>query len=199
MAVKNIDEYIENAAPFAKPILNHLRKLVQENCLGVEEKIKWGMASFDYKGPFASMAAFKGHASFGFWKAKLMKDADKLMDNQTSGMGHMGRITSLKDLPPDRQIVTWLHEAMALNDEGVKIVKPKTEKTELPVPDALATTLNQHKMAREIFDTASCSFRKEYIMWVADAKTEDTRQKRVAQAVEWIAAGKGKNWKYDNC
>ena len=197
MAARNIDEYIENAAPFAKPILNHLRKLVQENCPGVEEKIKWGMAAFDYKGPFASMASFKEHASFGFWKAKLMKDADRLLDNQSTGMGHLGRITSLKDLPPDSQIIKWLSDAMALNDEGVKIAIPKTEKRELSLPDEFAAALNENKIAKEVFDKASYSFRKEYIMWVTGAKTAGTRQKRMAQAVEWISEGKGRNWKYE--
>ena len=197
MPVKNHDEYIANAAEFAKPILEHFRKLVHDNVPGVEEKIKWGMPFFDYKGPFANMASFKEHATIGFWKAPLMKDAAVLLGNQEKSMGHVGKMRSIKDMPTDRQLIKWLKEAAALNDEGIKVAKVAPTKTETPVPAELFKALKKNKEANKVWEKFPPSHRKEYSLWVADAKTDVTRDRRIEQAVEWIAGGKGRNWKYE--
>ena len=131
-----IDLYISNSADFARPILIHLRELIHLACPDVEEKIKWSFASFDYKGPVCTMAAFKHHCAFGFWKATLMKDKT-LTKNTESAMGHYGKITSLKDLPTDKIIIAHIKEAMMLNEKGIKLPakKVKSEKIEVAVPD----------------------------------------------------------------
>lgn len=197
--IKEIDAYITKSADFAKPILKHLRELIHNACPDVEEKIKWGHPHFDYKGQMCGMAAFKQHCAFGFWKASLMnldKDFGKgLMD----AMGQMGRITSLKDLPSDKKLTAHVKEAMKLNDEGIKLpAKPRsTEKKELIVPDYFIKELNKNKKAKQVFDNFAYSHRKEYVQWITEAKTEDTRNRRMETALEWIAEGKGRNWKYE--
>lgn len=197
--VSPIDKYINDAAPFAQPILNHLRKLVHAACPEAEEKIKWGFPHFDYKGEMmCSMASFKQHASFGFWKAPLMKDP-VLKETAASevAMGHLGKITSLKDLPSDKKITSWIKEAMKLNDDGVKMVKTKPVKTtELVVPSYFTKALQKKKKALSCFESFSASAKKEYVSWVDDAKSEDTRDKRMEQSIEWLAEGKPRNWKY---
>jgi uncharacterized protein YdeI (YjbR/CyaY-like superfamily) len=193
-----IDAYIAKAQPFARPILKHIRKLVHEACPNVQETIKWGMPSFDYKGPYFSMAAFKQHAVFGFWKAALMSDP-VLMDNaqSESAMGHSGRITSLKDLPSDKKMIAYLEEAMELNDKDIKLPRPKREpKGEVVVPPIVTNALKKNKKSREIFEKFSPSHKREYIEWITEAKTEATRDKRLATALEWISEGKPRNWKY---
>lgn len=195
-----VDAYIQKAQPFARPILNHLRTLVHDVCPEVEETIKWSFPCFDYKGPFCSMASFKQHAVFGFWKASIMKDADVLMTTAKSevAMGHLGRITSLKDLPADKVLKAYLKEAMRLNDEGVKLpVKAKSEdKKELEVPDYFLSALKRNKKAKQVFENFSYSNKKEYVDWITEAKTESTQEKRLKTAMEWIAEGKIRNWKY---
>ena len=200
MPIKNpsVDAYISKAAPFAQPILTHLRGLVHKACPEVAENIKWGMPSFEYKGLLCGFASFKQHCSFGFWKAALMKDKI-LIENARSeaAMGHLGKITSLKDLPSDKKIITWIKEAMQLNEEGKKIVKAKPiSHKELSVPGYITTALKKHRKALTIFEAFSTSAKKEYVEWITEAKTEETKNKRMAQAVEWIAAGKPRNWKY---
>ncbi len=193
-----IDLYITKAKPFAQPILNHLRDLVHKGCPDIEETVKWGMPSFDYKGPFCSMAAFKEHAAFGFWKASLMKDAEKLKDNQQSAMGHAGKIKSLKDLPSDKTLISWIKEAAKLNDDGIKLPpRKKTEKKDLIIPDYFTKTLSKNKKALQAFEKFPPSHKKEYVQWITEAKTEDTRNRRMETALEWIAEGKGRNWKYE--
>ena len=195
---KRVDAYIEKAQPFAKPILKHLRELVHEGCPGIEETIKWGMPSFDYKGPFCSMAAFKEHAVFGFWKAALMKDAEKMKDNQQNAMGHAGKIKTLSDLPPDKVLISWIKEAAKLNDEGVKLPpRKKTERKDLVIPDYFTKALGKNKKASKRFEEFSPSHKKEYVQWITEAKTEETRNRRMETAIEWIAEGKGRNWKYE--
>jgi uncharacterized protein YdeI (YjbR/CyaY-like superfamily) len=195
-----IDAYIAKAQPYAKPILLHIRELVHKACPDVEEKIKWGFPHFDYRGEMmCSMAAFKQHAVMGFWKAPLMKDK-RLSENAKSevSMGHMGRLASVKDLPSDKILTGYIKEAMKLNDEGIKLpprARPK-EQIELAVHAYLKTALKKVKKAQTAFDNFPPSHRKEYITWFEEAKTEETRDKRLAQGMEWMAEGKSRNWKY---
>ncbi|MDI1242946.1 MAG: YdeI/OmpD-associated family protein [bacterium] len=192
---KRIDAYIEKSRDFARPILEHLRKLVHKACPDVEETIKWGSPHFDYKGSLAGMAAFKEHCAFGFWKQKLMD----LRPVEATAMGSFGRIASLKDLPKDKEIVALLHHAMELNEKGIKVPKkPAAVKADVIVPDALAAALAQNKKASAAFDKFSPSHRREYVEWVTEAKTEPTRNKRIATTIEWLIEGKSRNWKYES-
>lgn len=197
---KEVDAYIAGAAEFAKPILNHLRQLVHKTCPDAEEKMKWSFPHFDYKSDMlCSMAAFKQHCSFGFWKASLMKDP-VLAETAKSevAMGHLGKITSLKDLPSDKKIVAWIKEAIKLNDDGKKLIKPKPAvKKELVIPDSFTAAIKKNKKAFINFESFSPSAKRDYIEWITEAKTEETKNKRITQAVEWIAEGKKRNWKYE--
>ncbi|MEO6328761.1 MAG: YdeI/OmpD-associated family protein [Ginsengibacter sp.] len=195
---QRIDDYISKSAEFAKPILNHIRQLVHTACPEVEEKIKWSFANFDYKGPFCSMAAFKEHCAFGFWKAAIMKDGEKLKANQEDAMGHLGKIKSLADLPPDKILIRYIKEAVRLNDEGIKLPprKKDTEKKELIIPGYFTKALIKNKNAYKTFEAFSPSHKKEYVQWITEAKTEETRNRRIAKAIEQIAESKGLNWKY---
>lgn len=195
-----IDAYIKKAQPFAQPILNHLRQLVHQACPDAEETIKWGFPHFDYKGDMmCSMSSFKQHCAFGFWKAPIMTDK-QLHDMAKSevAMGHLGKITALTDLPNDAKITAWIKEAMALNDARIKMQKPAApKKAEVETPDYFLTELAKNKKALAVFEAFAPSHRKEYMMWITDAKTEPTRQKRMAQAIAWIAEGRGRNWAYE--
>jgi len=164
----------------------------------VEETMKWSFPHFMYKGEIlCSMASFKQHCSFGFWKASLMKDAKMLMDNRKEAMGSLGRLTSVKDLPANRKIMAWIKEAMKLTDAGAKTVKAKpTAPRELVLPLFLSAALARNKKARAAFKNFSYSHKKEYAEWLAAAKTIPTREKRLAEALEWIAAGRTRHWKY---
>lgn len=159
------------------------------------------MPHFDYKGEMmCGMAAFKQHASFGFWKAALMKDPVLIESAKTEvAMGHLGKITSLKDLPSDKKLAAWIKEAMALNDKGIKVpAKTKsTEKKELVVPDYFVKALAKNKKAQKVWDAFAYSHKKEYLQWITEAKTEATRESRMATTLEWVAEGKGRNWKYE--
>jgi uncharacterized protein YdeI (YjbR/CyaY-like superfamily) len=198
--IKQVDAYIAKSADFAKPILRHLRELVHKACPEVQEVIKWGFPNFDYKGVMCSMAAFKEHCSFGFWKASFMRDPKKILQVSDRGsMGNFDRISSLKDLPTDKILIDFIKQSAELNDKGVKRkvkVTPKGSKS-IDTPDYFAKALKKNKVAEEIFENFAYSHRKEYIMWFEEAKTEDTRNKRIAQAIEWISEGKGRNWKYE--
>jgi uncharacterized protein YdeI (YjbR/CyaY-like superfamily) len=198
---RRIDAYIENAKPFAKPILKHLRELVHQTCPEVKESIKWSSPHFEYKGMFCGMASFKGHCAFGFWKGSLMKDPHKIMSkDKGGGMGQFGQLTSLEDLPSDEILCEYIREAMKLNEEGVKVLKPKAkEKMELEIPDYFWAALRKKPAALRTFEEFSYSKQKDYVEWVTEAKQEATREKRLATAIEWLSEGKSRNWKYESC
>jgi uncharacterized protein YdeI (YjbR/CyaY-like superfamily) len=192
-----VDAYIEKAGDFAKPILNRLRKLVHQGCPEVEEEIKWGVPHFMYKGMLASMAAFKGHCAFGFWKGKLIKSLSGSKSEDAAGQ--YGRLTSLSDLPPDKAILKQVREAAKLNDEGVKTPPQRKaeKKPPLRVPADLQAALKKDAAARATFEGFPPSHKREYIEWITEAKIDATRQKRLATTLQWLAEGKSPNWKYD--
>jgi len=190
------DAYIEKAAPFAQPILAHLREVVHAACPEVVEEMKWSSPHFTYRGMLAHMAAFKQHCAFGFWKGVLIVEEDGGRGEEA--MGQFGRITSLDDLPPDEVLTRHVHRAMELNEAGAKVPPRPTRhpRPDLPVPGVLTAALEANPAARAAFDGFSPSQRREYLEWITEAKSGATREKRLAQAVEWMAEGKSRNWKY---
>jgi uncharacterized protein YdeI (YjbR/CyaY-like superfamily) len=186
-----IDAYIEKAAPFAKPILKHLRKVVHKGCPDVEETVKWSMPHFDYKGPLAGMAAFKAHCAFGFWKGSLIVPGSK------EAMGQFGFITKIADLPTEDVLVGYVRKAVELNDQKIKVARPvKHEKKEIPMPADLASALKKNAKARATYEGFRPSHQREYLEWITEAKTDETRRKRLETAVEWMSEGKPRHWKY---
>ena len=194
-----IDAYIARSAEFARPILTHLRAVVHAGCPPVEETIKWGFPHFMYRGMLCSMAAFRQHVAFGFWKGRLL--VEKGDNRGAEAMGDFGRITRLADLPPKRMLVAYIKKAMALNESGVARQSKKKAAPKPPVklPADLAAALKRDTRARATFAGFSPSHRREYVQWITEAKREETRARWVQQAVEWLAEGKSRNWKYTNC
>jgi uncharacterized protein YdeI (YjbR/CyaY-like superfamily) len=187
-----VDAYIKKAQSFAQPILKHLRKIVHAGCPNCEESIKWQMPFFDYKGPICFMAAFKQHAVFGFWKGKLLFGKE-----HKGAMGHFDRITSTKDLPTEKELISYVLKAVELNKRGIKQTRSKSNaKRRLTVPADLKSALFKNAKARKTFEEFSYSHKKEYVQWITDAKRDETRQKRLKTAIEWLAQGKPQNWRY---
>lgn len=194
-----IDAYIDTSAAFAQPILRHIRSMVHQHCPEATETIKWSMPHFEYKGSiFCHFAAFKQHCAIGFWLGALLEIDSTLK----KAMGDFGRITSLEDLPSDKEFANLLKTAMTLHDSGAKLparAKPNTDKKELEIPAEFLSAVKKNKAAYATFDAFSYSNQKEYVAWYCEAKTDATREKRLAQAIEWMAEGKRRNWKYENC
>ena len=194
-----VDAYIAKSAEFARPILKHLRSVVHAGCPDVQEELKWGFPHFMYKGILCSMASFKAHCAFGFWKGELLAKKHKaLADTRESAMGEFGRITTLSDLPDERRLLRYVKDAVALNDEGVKRPmkpRPKGDRS-LEVPDYFLAALKKSRKALTTFEGFNYSNKKEYVEWVTEAKGEETRKRRLETAVEWMAEGKSRNWKY---
>ena len=190
-----VDAYIARSAEFARPILSHLREIVHSACPDVEETLKWNAPHFMYRGMLAGMSTFKAHCAFGFWKGSLVTGGDGGLESRA--MGQFGRITSLDDLPATRLIAGYVKQAMKLNEEGIRAPRSrKTPKPDPEMPAELAAALRKNAKARATFEAFSPSHRREYVEWIAEAKGEETRQRRLASAIEWMAEGKARNWKY---
>ena len=195
-----VDAYIERSKDFAKPILKHIRALVHEACPDVIETKKWSFPHFDYKGQMmCSMAAFKEHCAFNFWKQSLLDQT--AFPAEKTAMGSFGRITSVADLPDDKTMKKLIGDAMKLNDAGIKVAKPRPtgEKKELVVPDVLLEALAKSEAAATTFNTFPYSKKRDYVEWITEAKTDATRDKRLTTTIEWLAEGKARHWKYEKC
>ena len=195
-----IDTYIEKAEPFARPVLKKVRALFHKGCPKLEETIKWSAPSFDYNGMLGGMASFKQHVSYGFWKAKLMDDPEGILKTAPGQSNFSFKASSLADLPDEKVLIAYVKEAKRLNDEGVKAPakKRKSQKT-IEVPDYFQKALSKNKKAKLTFDAFPYSKRRDYVEWLTEAKRDATREKRLATAIEWLAEGKSRNWKYENC
>ncbi len=176
-----VDAYIDHAAPFAKPILTTIRDAVHAACPDVQETIKWQMPFFEHEGILCNMAAFKAHCSMRFWHGQSFD-----------------RITSVDQLPSKKELMAMVRETASANAQGSKPARPKREpKAPLPTPDEFADAVSKNKKAKASFEQMPPSHKREYVEWITSAKGEATRARRIAQAVEWIAEGKSRNWKYE--
>ena len=193
-----IDAYIAKSAEFARPILEHIRATVHAACPEVEETLKWSMPYFGYRGALmCGMAAFKQHASLHFWHYKELFGA--AATDSEEGMGQFGKLTSVRDLPSKKELTACVKKAMKLIEAGATRARPKAAAKPAPaVPEDLAALLAQkkHAAARKTFEAFSASMQREYLQWIGEAKTDATRQKRLATTLEWLAEGKQRNWKY---
>lgn len=193
MATKDsrVDAYIEKAPDFAKPILTQLRALAHKACPEVEETMKWRMPHFTRGGILFGMAAFKQHCAVHFWKGKLVLGAER-----NEGFGNLGRIGTLSDLPGDKALLHYIKKAVKLNESGVKTPAARGPKKRLIVPDYFRAALRRNKKAQATFENFSYSHKKEYVNWITEAKREETRERRIKTALQWLAEGKPQNWKY---
>jgi uncharacterized protein YdeI (YjbR/CyaY-like superfamily) len=202
-----VDAYLGTARPFAEPILRHLRELIHKGCPGVEETIKWSRPFFQYKGVIlCNISAFKEHCSFGFWGEEIGAVLRQAKAVQEGGMGSLGRITTLKDLPSDKLMLAWIRQAAGFIDR-CEYTSPisarnrvvKAPKAPVAMPPEFTAALKKNKSAEKVFAAFSPSCQREYLTWIAEAKRAETREKRIATAIEWIAEGKQRNWKYLEC
>ncbi len=190
-----VEKYIRGAAPFARPVLRHIRGVVHEAAPGIAETLKWGMPHFEQDGIVCGMAAFKEHCAFWFWRGREV--AGDAAPADRDGMGRQfGRISSISDLPSRARLLGLVRKAVKLNASGPRerSVRPKPRPIEMP--DTFSAALARHTAVKKAFDAMSPSQRREYAEWIAGAKREDTRERRINTAIEWISAGRPRNWKY---
>ena len=194
-----LDAYIENSAAFARPILRHLRALVHRACPAATETIKWSMPFFEHHGLLCSMAAFKAHCAFGFHHQGMDAMLGRAGEKSADAMGSLGRLTRLADLPGDATMLRYLRQAAKLNASGTPARPARKPRAALPVPADLATALKKNRAAAAAFANFALSHRREYLAWITAAKRAETRARRLATTLEWLAAGKSRNWKYAQC
>lgn len=197
-----VDAYTASSAPFARPILRKLRELLHRADPRIVETIKWGCPHFEHKGIVASFAAFKEHIRFGFWRGVQVT-------GESDFMGRIGqtdmtavKITHLAQIAKDELIINWIRKAVELNEQGApggpmagRANKPR--KAPLAPPEDLVAALKKNAVARKVFEAFPPSAQRDYIEWIVEAKQQATREKRLKQAIEWIAEGKRRNWKYE--
>jgi uncharacterized protein YdeI (YjbR/CyaY-like superfamily) len=197
-----VDVYIKKSAPFAQPILNHLRETIHKAVPDITEEMKWSRPFFIHKGIIlGNISGFKEHCAFGLWGTEIAETLRAEGVASKEAMGTFGRITSLKDLPPNAKLLGYVKNAAKLIDEGVRtkslVRQPKVAKPKAEIPEALSAALKENKNAAKNFEKLSPSCQREYIEWISDAKRDETRNSRVTTAIEWISEGKSRNWKYE--
>lgn len=192
-----VDAYIAKAAPFAQPILEHIRNVVHQASPLIGETIKWGFPHFVYKATICSMASFKAHCTFGFWRSSLIQDPYQLFNEKDSAMGSVGRIESLQDLPEDKILIEYILDALRIDEAGIKVKKAVAPpKATIPMPIDFDQALLKNPKAKQQFEGFSASHKREYLEWITEAKTEATKLKRMETAIEWLNEGKPRHWKY---
>jgi uncharacterized protein YdeI (YjbR/CyaY-like superfamily) len=198
MAKRNsdVDAYITKAPPFAKPILKRLRTIIHKGCPKVTEEIKWKAPFYLYQNRvLCATMAFKGHCALVFWKSALIKK--KIGKKAESEFKQLRRISILKELPSERDLLAYIKLAMHFNEPGTKLPPREKRSAPLKVPSDLTLTLRSNPKARATFNSFTPSRKKDYIFWITGAKTEETRERRLETAIDWMSEGKSRNWKYE--
>jgi uncharacterized protein YdeI (YjbR/CyaY-like superfamily) len=188
-----VDDYIAKSADFAKPILIRIRKLVHAACPDVAETMKWRMPFYEHKGILITTPAFKKHCALIFWKGRLLFKEFPAKENPRE---KFRRLASNADLPGDKILTGYIRQAVEFNEAGVKTPHAKSKK-KLVVPDYFLAALKKNRKALTVFGNFSPSCKREYVEWIAEAKREETRVQRLQTAIEWLAAGKSRHWKYE--
>jgi uncharacterized protein YdeI (YjbR/CyaY-like superfamily) len=192
-----IDAYIAKAAPFARPILEQVRARVHAVVPEVVETLKWSAPGFTLDGKILlMMASFKQHAALNFWRGQEIRGSEASRD----AMGQFGKLTSVGDLPSDAQFDELIREAVRLAATAPAPRKTKHEPKPTPSihPD-FAAALKANPKAKAALDGFPPSAQRDYFEWISEAKQDATRAKRIATAIEWLAEGKRRHWKYQNC
>jgi uncharacterized protein YdeI (YjbR/CyaY-like superfamily) len=192
-----VDAYIGKAQPFAQPVLEHVRDRVRAVLPDVEETVKWSMPAFTVGGKIVLItAAFKAHVALNFWRGQELRGEQANAD----AMGQFGKIRSLDELPPDAELDRLIREAAELSKSTPAPRKPKHAPKPPPeVHPDFAAALAKAPRAKEVLDGFPASAQRDYFEWIAEAKQDATRHKRIATAIEWLSEGKRRHWKYQNC
>lgn len=191
-----IDAYLDRAQPFAQAILTRVRERVHAVLPEIEETVKWSAPAYTLGGKIILItAAFKSHAAINFWRGQEIRDGAN-----EDGMGQFGKLKSIGDLPPDGELDALIRKAAELAHSAPTPRKTKHQPKPAPEmhPD-FAAALDRSAKAKAALESFPPSARRDYLEWVADAKQDDTRAKRIATAVEWLSEGKRRNWKYEKC
>ncbi|HRX86604.1 MAG TPA: YdeI/OmpD-associated family protein [Phycisphaerae bacterium] len=206
-----VDAYIAKAPEYAQPILTRIRTLFHRACPEITEEMKWNAPHFTHHGLVAGMVAFKQHIRFGFWKGKLLAASDPAFAEMGDSDMSAGKFSKVAELPSDRKLTAMIKAAVKFNAEAAaskstpakKSAKAAAKKKKVArtvtVPPDLRAALSKNKKAQATFDAFSYSHKKEYVEWINEAKRDETRQRRLAQAITWLSEGKSRNWKYTNC
>ena len=161
------------------------------------ETLKWSAPSFTLDGKILlMMAAFKAHAALNFWRGQELRGEEA----KGEAMGQFGKLMSIADLPPDAEFDKLIREAAALAATAPPPRKVKHEpKPTADIHPDFAEALDDHPQAKAVLDGFPPSARRDYVDWIAEAKQESTRAKRIATAIEWLGEGKKRHWKYEKC
>ena len=191
-----IDAYIANAQPFARPILEKVRERVHAVVPDVEEAMKWSMPAYLSGSKILLVTpAFKAHAALNFWRGQEIGDGQP----KAGAMGQFGKLTSVDDLPPQRELDRLIREAAAVAKTAPAPRKPKHSPKPAPeLHPEFAAALSKAPKAKAALDAFPASAQRDYLEWIAEAKQDSTREKRIATAVEWLSEGKRRHWKYQN-
>jgi uncharacterized protein YdeI (YjbR/CyaY-like superfamily) len=191
-----IDAYIARAAPFAQPILEHVRTRLHAAAPEAEETMKWSSPTFTVDGKILlSMAAFKAHAAVGFWRGGEMG-----VEVSKDAMGQFGKVTSIADLPPDAEFDAMIRKGVELANTAPAGRPIKHDpKPAAELHPEFAAALRDRPNAKQVLDGFPPSARREYLDWISEAKQDATRAKRISDAIEWLSAGKRRHWKYESC
>ena len=187
-----IDEGIEKLEPFAQVICKRLRKLILSSDPELIEDWKWG-PNYYLNGMVCGYWGFKKHVSFVFFQGSLLKDKKKiLLENPGNVHNRHIKFTDVKQID-DKVILEYLFEAIDNNRKGLKLIVTK-DKT-IVTPDDVTKQFKKAKILN-YFDSLAFSHRKEYVQWIESAKKEETRTKRIEQAIEKLTSKQMMHDKY---
>ena len=191
---RSVDDYIANAQ-FWQEELARLRDILQATSL--VEEIKWGAPCYTHKGKnVVGIGGFKSYFGLWFHQGALLEDDKQVLINAQEGKTkalRQWRMTSRSDIKP-ATIRRYVKAATALVDQGKAIKASRSQSVE--VPAELRRSLQRTKGATAAFRQLRPGLQREYADYIASAKRDDTKRRRITKILPMISAGVGLNDKY---
>lgn len=191
---KSVEEYIDSAVRWQA----ELRRLREILCTtDLEEEVKWGAPCYTIDGKnVVGMAAFKAYFALWFHQGALLSDGKNVLINAQEGKTkalRQWRMTSVSEIRAS-DIRRYVREAIKITREG-RTIKPERSRP-LVLPPELATALEGNKSAAAAYRNLRPGLQREYADYIAEAKREDTKTRRIDKILPLIIDRVGLNDKY---
>jgi len=195
---EQINSYIAEQPEWQRRLLVRLRQLIHAHDTEVEETWRWNAPGFDHGGIMIGLHGFKTCVSVWFHKGALLKDTHGLFVLTEKDEERGIRKYKVNEGEPinEKAFADLVKQAVKLNGAGTKLGDAKPASKALVVPPELENCLKKDEEAWEHWENFNHSHKKEYVEWIDDAKKDETRKRRIAQALEMIREGVGKEDKH---
>jgi uncharacterized protein YdeI (YjbR/CyaY-like superfamily) len=190
-----VDEYLRKAKKWQEES-KKLRRIILD--CGLTEESKWGKPCYTFgNSNVVIIQGFKEYCALLFCKGALLKDANRILIQQTENVqaARQIRFTNVPEIAEMEPIVkAYIREAIEVEKAGLEVNYKNT--SEFAVPEELQTKLDAIPDLKKAFEALTPGRRRAYLLYFAAPKQSKTRESRIEKCMPQILKGQGLNDDY---